>query len=126
MNRNLDVAQAAWNSAAPEWVLALAKAADATSQVAVAEKLGVSPAAVNQVLRNRYGAGTHRIQQRVSGVLMAATVACPALGQLAVDLCQENQDRARDFKDTSSHRALMRRACRECPHRHVTKDREDA
>lgn len=126
MSRNLGIARSFWGDTAPAWVVALAREADATSQVAVAEKLGVSPAAVNQVLRNRYGAGTHRIEQRVSGLLMAATVACPALGQLAVDLCQENQDRARDFKDTSSHRALMRRACRECPHSRFSKEKEDA
>ena len=126
MSRNLSITRTAWGDGAPDWVLALARAADASSQVAIAERLGVSPAAINQVLRNRYQAGTHRIEQRVAGLLLAATVECPALGTLAVDLCQENQDRARDFTDTSSHRALMRRACRQCPHSRFTKETEAA
>lgn len=124
--RNLYTARACWGPALPDWVEALAEAADRTSQTAVAERLGVSGSAVNMVLRKRYAADTRRIEQRVRGVLLSATVECPVLGDLAADLCLEWQKKAELFHDTSSLRRRMFRACRACPRSRFTKEETDA
>jgi len=113
--RNLAAARAAWTDL-PDWVEALAREADATSQVRAAERIGLSPGAVNQVLRGRYQASTDRIETRVRGQLMAAVVACPVMGELATDLCQEWQDKARGKPAPSSVHVRMWRACRACTH----------
>ena len=103
-------------------MLALAAEADRTSQTATAERLEVSASAVNSVIRNRYPANPRRIEQKVAGLLMNSTIACPELGEMPVDLCQEHQDRARTWSDTSSFRARMRRACRACPQNSVSRE----
>jgi len=114
--KNRAAAAAAWPAPPPDWVLRLADEADRTSQVRAGERIGLSPSAVNAVIRNRYGASTGRVEQVVRGQLMDAKVACPELGDLAVDQCQEHQDRAGSWRDTGSFRVRMRRACRACPH----------
>ncbi|WP_291295351.1 hypothetical protein [Elioraea sp.] len=113
-SRNQDAARAAWGAATPDWIDVLATACDATSQTAVAQRLGISGSAVNAALRNRYPAETVRIEQRVRGVLMRATVACPVLGELASDLCLEWQGKAETFQDTGQLRRRMFAACRRC------------
>ena len=124
MSRNLDTAQGAWGKALPDWVAALAEACDRTSQTAVAAQLGVSGSAVNQALRNRYPAALGRLEQRVRGVLMNGTVACPVLGELAADLCLEWQRKAQQFQDTGQLRRRMWRACRACPRSRFTTAKE--
>jgi predicted transcriptional regulator len=124
--RNLDAARVAWGEAMPDWIDALARAADRTNQVQVAEALGVSASAVNAVIRNRYGAHPARIEQRVRGRLMAETVACPVLGELASDLCLEWQRKAEAFHDTGQLRRRMYRACRACPASRWHKESNDA
>lgn len=113
--RNEAVARAAWGEAMPDWVATLAREADATSQARAAELLGLSDSTVNTVLKNRYPAGTDRIASMVRGRLMQATVACPVLGDLATDLCEEWQKKADRFFDTGQLRVRMYRACRACP-----------
>jgi hypothetical protein len=114
MSRNLIMARAAWGDALPDWVAALAREADATSQKRVADLLGLSDSAINTVLRNKYPASTDRIAATVRGRLMKATVACPVLGDLDTDLCQEWQKKAERFYDTGQLRVRMYRACRAC------------
>jgi hypothetical protein len=112
--KNLAAAREAWGAAAPDWIVALAEACDRTSQSRVAGDLALSASAVNAVLRGRYAAGTGRIEQLVRGRLMAAVVPCPQLGELAADLCQEWQGRARGKPASAFHRR-MQAACRTCP-----------
>lgn len=111
---NLAMARAAW-SELPDWIEALARECDASSQTQAAERIGVSAGAVNALLRHRYQASTAKMEARVRGHLMAATVSCPVLGELATDQCQEWQDKSRTYAATSSLRVRMMRACRACP-----------
>lgn len=113
--RNEAMARAAWGEALPDWVAMLAREADATSQARAAERMGLSDSTVNTVLKNRYPASLDRIAATVRGRLMAATVPCPVLGDLATDLCEEWQKKAGQFFDTGQLRRRMYRACRACP-----------
>jgi hypothetical protein len=120
--RNLTVARAAWGDTVPDWIDALATACDRSNQTAVARQLGVSGSAVSGVLNRNYKADLARIEQRVRGVLMSGTVACPVLGDLASDLCLEWQAKASQFRDTGSLRRRMYAACRRCPRSRFIKE----
>lgn len=109
----LSRARAAW-SPLPDWVEKLARAADALpSQGVLARKLGCSASAVSAVISNAYKGGLARIEKRVRGALMAETVGCPVLGEIASNDCATNQ-RAK-FSAANPVRAQLARACKTCP-----------
>lgn len=110
-----DAVDEVYGGAAPDWVRALARACELTSQSEVARRLDRSPGAINQILRNKYGASTSNLEERVRGLLMAATVECPVLGELSTVACQDWREKARTFVPTSAHRARMFHACNACP-----------
>lgn len=62
-----DRVKAAWGAAAPDWVMALAKACDETSQSKVASALGCSAATINQTLGKRYVGRMDRLEARFWG-----------------------------------------------------------
>lgn len=111
----LDVARAAWTGGLPDWVETLAIECGRTSQAQVARELDRSPAVISQVLRNVYAAETGRIEERVRGVFLNATIDCPALGALPQQECQDWRAKAAEFALGNSHRARMFRACNDCP-----------
>lgn len=86
-------ARAAWGplGGCPDWLTALAEECDRASQRAVAQRIGYSAGAVNQVLAAKYKAPTDNIEQAVRGAYLAAVVDCPVLGELAADRCLELQ-----------------------------------
>lgn len=120
--KNLAAAIEGWPGAVPDWVETLARACDADSQSAVATRVGLSPSAINSVVRGRYPASTDRIEQLVRGHLMSAVVPCPVLGDLQADLCQEWQGRATRAPASAFHRR-MAAGCRACPHSRLARDR---
>ena len=97
------------------WLEVLSQACRRSSQTAVAAQLGVSPAMVNQALRGRYQGDVERLQALVEGAYMGVCVACPVLGDVALNECLEHQ--ARPFAATNSQRVALYRACRAgCDH----------
>jgi hypothetical protein len=62
-------ARMGWGEPLPDWILALAEACDQEGQSAVARKLEVSPALVNQTLANRYLGRLDRIELKVRKAL---------------------------------------------------------
>lgn len=111
----LEVARAAWTDGLPDWVETLAIECGRRSQAAVARDLDRSSAVISQVIRNIYPAETDRIEERVRGVFLNATIDCPALGILPQQECQDWRAKASEFALGNSHRARMFRACNECP-----------
>lgn len=111
----MERARAAWAGAAPDWILRLAEACDATSQNRVAQDLEVSAAMISNVLRNQYGAPTTTLERKVRGRLMDVTVACPVLGAIGIDACFGHQSNARNPKGLNAFNARLLRACRACP-----------
>lgn len=84
--------EAAFGSAV-DWLAALRAEADRTTQERVAQRLGVSPGTVSQVLSGKYGADTTRIARRVRGALLGETVECPVALEMPLHRCQEIQER---------------------------------
>lgn len=109
-------AAAAWGEDVPDWVAALAQAADTTSQARAAHRIGYSAAVVSLVLAGRYPGDLEKVETAVRAHLMAGTVACPELGSLPLADCLEWRRKAAAFAATSSRRLLMYRACRACAH----------
>jgi DNA-binding transcriptional regulator YdaS (Cro superfamily) len=114
---NQDRARAAWGKATPDWIVALAAACDASTQGKVAERLGISDSAVNQALGNVYAGRIDRIEARVRGEYMKATVTCPVLDEISTRDCIANQERNKKFRPTNDLRVRLKKACPLCPNR---------
>lgn len=97
------------------WIETLRAACKASSQVAVADKIGMSTAVVSQVLKGAYLGNLSNVQSRVEGALMGVTVDCPIVGDLALNRCIENQ--SRPFAATNPLRVALHRACKTCDKR---------
>lgn len=121
MNR----ASRGWGASVPDWIVVLAKRCDAASQSKVAEELGQSPAVVNQVLANTYNGRMDRVETRVRGTYMKATVACPVMGEISTVACTDNQHQAKKFKATNHLRVLLLNACPVCPNKEREKPCDD-
>lgn len=121
----IETVRTAWGEDAPDWVLVLAAECGRTSQAAVAKRLDRSGAVVSQVLRNIYGAGLDRIEERVRGVLMAGQVTCPGLGEIPLQACQDWREKARTFAIGNPTRVRMFHACARCPRNKATASSED-
>lgn len=113
MNRALR----AWGANPPDWIVALAAACDKTTQARVAADLEISAPVVNQLLGRTYQGRVDRMESRVRGQYMKATVLCPVLGEISTRDCQENQQRNRSFRATNPLRVALRMACPKCPNR---------
>lgn len=111
----LEIALAAWGNPLPDWVAVLVSRCDQTSQAEVARLLERSGAVVSQVLRKTYSAEMARIEERVRGVFMAGRVACPSLGEMPVQTCQDWRDLANKYAAGGPMRRRMFHACRACP-----------
>lgn len=111
----LEIAREAWGEPLPDWVETLAIACGKTSQAKVAAQLERSGAVVSQVLRKIYPADMDRIEVRVRGVFMDGRVACPGLGEIALQLCQDWRDKAGVMVLGNPLRQRMHRACKSCP-----------
>lgn len=112
---NLDRVARLWGAKPPDWIAALAAECDRTSQGQCATRLGISSAAVNQVLGHAYKGRLDRIEQRVRGELMRETVVCPVLGEISRRDCLDYQ--ARKFRPTNPLRVQLYTACPACPNR---------
>jgi hypothetical protein len=115
MKGPLQIAEAAWGHPLPDWVRALALACAQTNQARVARVLGRSDAVVSQVLRNKYGAETARIEERVRGLYLNGVVLCPEQGELPTNECQDWREKAGEFLIGNPMRIRMFHACRACP-----------
>ncbi|WP_024896785.1 hypothetical protein [Brucella rhizosphaerae] len=116
---NIEKARSAWGSVIPDWVVILAEACDRESQSAVSRKVGYSPSAISQVLSNTYQNGDiGRVEQASRGALMAETVFCPQMGDIARNVCISWQ--RKPFSTANANNIRMYRACRSnCPFSHL-------
>jgi DNA-binding transcriptional regulator YdaS (Cro superfamily) len=87
------------------------------SQTAVARDLGVSPAVVNHLLKDRYPGDVATMADRIRGQYLAETVNCPVMGELGRRHCLDYQ--ARPLAHTNPQRARLFHACKTCPNRRV-------
>lgn len=99
-----------------DWIEVLRAACEAKTQAAVAERIGYSPATVNQVLKGAYKGDLRRVEEAVRGALMGESVECPVIGDLPRQRCIEHQRRAGSFAATNPTRVQLARACKTCEH----------
>ncbi len=117
-------ADAAWGGAPPDWVVELALEANRTNSAKTAKRIGYSGAVVSHVLANAYPGDIARVEAKVRGALMSATVSCPVVGEIGLDRCLDEQKMGNT--GASSIRARLYRACRGgCPHSRI-KETDDA
>lgn len=82
-------------------------------QAEVARRLGVSAAAVSQILSGKYNAAPDAILTRVIEVFGGLLVECPVLGKIPLGRCAEK--RKLPFAATNPQRIALYRACQKCP-----------
>lgn len=109
----LEKAEAAYGDGLPDWVAELAKLADREGLGGAEKRISYSRSAISTVINGKYTGHVGRVEQMVRGALMAATVDCPVLGELARNRCLEWQ--SKPYAATSSHRVQMFVACQNCP-----------
>ena len=102
---------------AADWIDALRAACDASTQAAVAQRLGYSAAVVSQVLNGRYAGDVGRVETAVRGLLMRETLDGPVLGKIRRDECLRNQ-RAPFSANGDPVRRVLRATCPKCPNNH--------
>ena len=94
----------------PAWISTLREQCRADTQGAVAEKIGYSPAVVNQVLQGKYKGDIARVEKAVRGAFLGVTCYCPVMGEIPINQCMEMQKRP--FASTNPQRVRLYRACR--------------
>lgn len=104
-----------WGEDAPDWVIALAKACERSSQGKVAKVVGYSAGAVNTVLHNRYKAKMDGIEAKVRGALMAETVDCHHIGEIGRHVCASWRAKWKAGQRSNTLQIQMARACANCP-----------
>ncbi|MET4130703.1 hypothetical protein [Roseovarius sp. MBR-6] len=111
----VETAREFWGEAIPDWVEALARACDETSQNKVALRLERSASLVSNILRNRYPADTSAVEDIVRGTFMSGRLACPVLGEIGTHVCRKWRGRAGHFENVNAQYVTMYRACNRCP-----------
>jgi len=109
------IARAAWGDAIPDWVVRLAEECRSTSQNKVAARMNRSAALVSNVIRAKYTGDMAAVEDLVRGLFFAATVRCPALGEISTASCRDWMRSASRFSNINSERVRMFRACNRCP-----------
>lgn len=107
-------ARAGWGEALPDWIVELAAQCDRSTASAVAQRIGYSVAVVSAAIRGTYKGDLGKVEQKVRGAFMGATVLCPVLDEIARDVCIAEQ--GKKHLGSSSTRAKLFRACKICVH----------
>ncbi len=107
-----------------DWLLELARLADAEGLVGAERLIGYSRSAISTVLSGKYKGDIDRVEEMVRGALMSETVECPVLGDLPRNRCLDWQKKP--YVPTSSHRVQMYVACQHCIHARRNKVEADA
>lgn len=114
VDASVERARAAW-SPLPDWVRVLAEHCDRSSQSRVGSEIGYSASVVNQVLARTYRGDLGRVEAKVRGRFMRATVVCPVLDEISTADCLDYQKRP--LLAASPDDVRLWRACRKCPNR---------
>lgn len=99
----------------PMYERRLVKECDGSSQNKVATRLGISAAAVSQVIRKSYLGSYDNVAMRVREIYMDGDIDCPAIGEIASEICLHWRDEIRRGTSSDPQRVLMTRFCRKCP-----------
>jgi hypothetical protein len=95
-----------------DWKELLENAIEASSQAAVARKIGYSASAVNQVLQDKYQGNTKRVAAKVVEIYGNEIVSCPVLGDIPLGRCA--LERQMEFSTANPTRVELWDACQTC------------
>lgn len=84
-------------------------------QAEVARRLGISAAAISQILSGKYQAAPDAILGRVIEVFGGISIDCPVLGEIPLSQCAD--ERKKPFAATSHQRVALWKACQKCERR---------
>jgi DNA-binding transcriptional ArsR family regulator len=90
----------------------LHKKCEEIGQAEVARRLGYSPSAVNQALKDTYKGDLTNLLNRVEEVFGSTMVYCPVCGEITLGICARN--RRLPFAAINPHRIKLYRECRNC------------
>ncbi|NRA85806.1 MAG: helix-turn-helix transcriptional regulator [Rhizobiales bacterium] len=109
-------AELAWGFDLPDWVKALSKACDETSQNQVAKKLDISGSQISQIISRKYKGVYDNAENMVRSSLMREVVTCRVFDcEIALSQCIENQQRLSDGRMSGSELGFFRHQCPNCP-----------
>ncbi|NRB19986.1 MAG: hypothetical protein HRU33_21170, partial [Rhodobacteraceae bacterium] len=97
--------------------MTLVRECDGSSQNKVATRLGISAAAVSQVIRKSYLGSYDNVAMRVREIYISGDIECPAIGEISSEICLHWRDEIRKGTSAGPQRILMTRFCRKCPRR---------
>lgn len=112
---NVDRVIAGWGANAPEWVMLMAREADATNQRIVAERIGKSGPYVSRVIKHTYAGDYAEAERLVRATFAAELVTCPIWGEpIPLPACMRNRRRPGPGTSDAERRYLQH--CPRCPH----------
>lgn len=122
-------AKLAWGADLPDWVEELAKEVNRKSQRLAGARIGYTGGLVSAVIARKYRGDMARVEAKVRGALMGATVECPVLGVIGRHRCLDEQKMPNT--GASPQRGRLYRKCRGigtdiCPHSRHRTEADDA
>jgi len=108
-------ARETFGDALPDWIEEAAKLATQTTAAHAARRIGYSASVITTIFRGAYNGDLAAVEAKVRGALMGLTVECPVIGEIAKDICLNEQKKK--HIGTSATRTALFHACRGgCPH----------
>jgi len=116
---NLERALAGWGADLPDWVEALARACDASSQTEIGKLLRYSRTAICLLVNGEYHCNQTAIETRIRLVLMRPpAIHCPGEGrEISSEACAARAVSPMPMSSPQELRAWT--ACRTCPHSRI-------
>lgn len=111
---NLARAQAAWGDDLPQWIILLARACDAGSQRAVADRLGKSGGYISRIVNRSYAGSYEEAETIVRATYGRDEVECPLFGAIPLSSCVRNRRRKGPNRSQMHH--LFAATCPDCIH----------
>lgn len=96
----------------PDAMKLLTEKVNEIGQACSARQLGISAAAISQVLSGKYQAAPDAILNRVIEIFGGLSVKCPVLGDIPLSQC--STERKKPFAATSHQRVALWKACQRC------------
>ncbi len=97
------------------WFSLLERKTEELGRRVVEKDLGISRAALSQVLNQKYKGSLNNIKDKVLAAYTSAEVTCPILGDIPVKRCLSEQ--VKTFNPSNPQRVQLYKACMRCPHR---------
>lgn len=100
-----------------DWIKVLRGECTRVGRKRVSIIINYSETVISQVLNGKYPGDLKRVEEKVKGALMGATVDCPVVGEMPRNRCIDHQRRAGSFAATNPTRVQLSQTCPTCQHK---------